>query len=121
MAPRVESVATFQARINEMELSDLWPRLVELRLTSYAQFAFGTSYPPGQVDEKPLVDDIIKPLVGADTTKYSSLRRLFLDSWTLVSANMQRVLEPVDEQAPKKMSRAERQSRRDRVVPTVFG
>ena len=121
MAPHVESIATFKARIVEMQLSDLWPRLEEMRLTSYAQLASGTSYQPGQVDEKPLIDDIIKALVGADTTKYSSLRRLFLESWTLVSADLKRMLEPVDEQAPKKMSRAERKSRRDRVVPAVFG
>ena len=64
MAAHIESGATFEARVREMGLGDAWDKLKEERLNTYAQFAFGANFTPGQADETHLLDNMIIPLVG---------------------------------------------------------
>ena len=60
MAAHIEGEATFEARVRELGLGDVWGTMKEKRLNAYAQFAFGANFTPGQVDESQLLAKIIR-------------------------------------------------------------
>ena len=69
MAAHIESEATFEARVREMGLGDVWDKMKDKRLNTYAQFAFGANFTPGHPDETQLLQKIIIPLVGEDESR----------------------------------------------------
>ena len=116
MAAHIESEATFEARVRELGLGDVWEAMKAKGLNTYAQFAFGANFTPGQADESQLLSKIIVPLVGTNESRYASVVRLFFEAFTLMSANMKQMIERADDSAPKKLSIAEHEARRERVL-----
>ena len=117
----VDSVAAFKARVEEIGLGDLYAKFVDNGFDSHAAFAFSSSYQPSQSDEKPFIDNVITPLVGEEKRRRPMIRRLFFESFALVTASMREKVEATDEDRPKKMSNEELQERRKKVMATMRG
>lgn len=80
--------------------------------TTYANFAFSSSFQPGAVDETPFVEGVLNKVLGtADHAKAPALRRLFYESYTLVAAELKKRVDRTDDDKPKVMPLQERASR----------
>ena len=118
----IDSKASFAARVKELGLGDFLGKLVDLGADTYAGFAFMANCTPGQSDDKPFQEGIIKPILGeGHVAKRTQLRRLFFESFTLVSADLKNKLEATDDDKPKKMTVAERNARREATIPKTSG
>ena len=89
----VDSVATFKARVVDLGLGEFWHKFEEKRFTSYAAFAFSSNFQPGNPDEKASIEDTLKPILGEDPALRHVMRRLFYESFALVSADMKNTVE----------------------------
>ena len=121
MAATVDSKATFKARVVEFGLGDLYEKMVDRGLVTYAAMAFSCACTPGSGDEKPFIDQVVTPLVGENVARRPALRRLFFESFTLVTAELKNKVERTDDNKPHKMTLAERNARRDNISPKLSG
>ena len=117
----VDSIATFKARVEEIGLGSIYDQFVENGFDSHAAFAFSSSYQPSQSDEKPFIDNVVVPLVGESKVLRPKIRRLFFESFALVTASMRDKVEATDDDKPKRMSNEELQERRKKVMDTMRG
>ena len=121
MASMVDSVATFKARVADLGLIELWPKLEEYGYTTYAGFAFSSSYAPGNPDETLFITEVVEPLAGDNKAMRPKLRRLLFESHTFLTAELQAAVERKDGDKPTKMTRAEREARKDGIKPHMIG
>ena len=118
----IDSKASFAARAVELGLEALLPKMQELGFTTYASFAFAANYTPGQVGDSAFKAGVIVPLLGtAHVELQPVLRRLFFESFTLMSADLKAKLEATDADKPTTMTVAEREARRDATIPKTSG
>ena len=71
---------------------------------TYAAFAFSSSYTPAAPDETPFIDQVVRPLVGANIAQYPIVRRLFFESYALTTSDMKNNIEKTDEDRPRNMT-----------------
>ena len=118
----VDSEATFEVRVQELELSQHLPRLREQGWTTFGKFAFSSDYIPGAGDTAVFTRDVVVPTLGREDhpDKYP-LRRLFFDAYTLVVNEFRRRLERGSGDAPAPVADAEREKRRKRVQDRLAG
>jgi hypothetical protein len=122
MAGLLDSVAAFETRVNAVGLGDKWEDMKKLGWTTYASFAFSSSYTPGAVDDAPFLKGVVVKLLGAeDDIRVPSLRRLLYESYTTYCADVKSRMERTDDAAPRKLVVPERESRRQRLAVRLPG
>ena len=88
-----ESETVFFARLEELGLGDLKSKFQEFGWTSFADFAFACSDFKNS-DPKLFQSEVIEPLVGAETNRIPRIRRLYMQSYVVGSAEMERYANP---------------------------
>ena len=121
MAGLVDSVASFKAHVEKLGLGELWYKFEAMKLTSFWAFAFSCNYIPGAVDDSPLMKDVVTPLLGESMFLKHLFRRLFFESYRLMTSELKQKLEATSDDRPKHMTNAEREARRDSLLPLVEG
>ena len=91
-----ESSAVFYARLEELGLSDLKAKFVERGWTSHADFAMASSDFSGK-DNELFTKEVVTPLVGDATDRLTKIRRLFVQSYAVHAADMERMANPQPE------------------------
>ena len=88
-----ESATVFFARAAELGLGDLKSRFEARGWCSFADFAFACS---DFKNSNPAIfeEEVIKPLVGEDVSRIPKIRRLFMQSYIVGSAEMERYANP---------------------------
>ena len=116
-----DSSATFEARVKELGLEASWEKFSGKGWTTYAAFAFSSSYVPGAPDEGPFMK-VIEHLVGdTDGPLVPAVRRLFYEAFTLMSGQLKQLCERTDDSKAHQLTVAEREARRKRVMPATAG
>ena len=85
----VDSKTVFVARLAELGLGGLKDKFIAQGWCTFADFAFATSDFKG-TDPALFEKDVIKPLVGEDTVRVPKIRRLFMQSYMLAAADLER-------------------------------
>ena len=108
-----DSKAVFFNRCKAVGLDDAEIRVMEgAGFTTYANFAFSSSFQPGAVDETPFEQGVLVKVLGdKDHAKAPALRRLFYESYTLVAAELKKRVDRTEDDKPKVMPLQERASR----------
>ena len=118
----IDSSAVFADRVNELGLGAHHANFEREGWSTFASFAFATSYIPGTQDEAVFLRDIVvKGLGREDHPDKNALRRLFFESYTLTASDLKRRVEAGTEDAPRKVSNLEREERRSRVDARLTG
>jgi hypothetical protein len=87
-----------------------------------ANFAFSTSYAPGQADDSNFIEGVLVPILGDGASpQAAALRRLFFESYTMNVAEMRRKLERTDEDPPRRLPLAEKAARLAKVQARLQG
>ena len=108
----LESAAVFQQWMSKLGLEDLYPKFVELGWKNAGEFAFASSYVPGQQGQERFEEEVIQKLLTAENmNKKAAVRRLFFECYTLVVSEMKRRSERTEDEAPRKMPMPERAER----------
>ena len=108
-----DSKPVFQSRAAEIGLSaDDVQKLTAAGMTSMALFAFSCNYAPGNSDDKPFMDMIVRVL-GADPSmqQTSCMRRLFAEAFSTVAAEIKNQTEASDDMPIKRLAAADRAQR----------
>ena len=114
-------IETFTARVVELDLAECIPAMKAKGLTTYAKFAFGSDYTPQQADATMLTEQLLKPLAGEIISLIPPLRMLWWESWGMATADMKRAAEGSEGDAPRKLSAAEIETRRNLVITRLVG
>lgn len=86
-----DSAALFQEACVKCNVGDLHKSLVKCGWSTFGQFAFSSSYMPGQADDAPFFKGVVAKLnVDADDVRVSGLRRLFFEAYTVAASEMRR-------------------------------
>ena len=109
----VDSKAVFQGRAKAIGVPDAVVRAMTIRgWTTIATFAYATTYVPGSQDDAPLRDGILTPLLGDPNHQHAPLlRRLFFESFTLMSAELKSRVERDPAEGTRKLADPERRAR----------
>ena len=108
----VDSVAEFVARVLALQLGDFAVKLAERGIDTYATLAFAINFTP-RGDDAVFVNKLAILVLGSeDHLKEPAWRRLFVEAYTLTSANLAR---------KAKLPTAERESRRKRLQDPLPG
>ena len=108
-----DSKPVFQSRAAEIGFSaDDVQKLTAAGMTSMALFAFSCNYAPGNSDDKPFMDMIVRVL-GADPSmqQTSCMRRLFAEAFSTVAAEIKNQTEASDDMPVKRLAAADRAQR----------
>ena len=102
--------------------SDVVDALVAGGITTLARLAFCSSYVPGSTDEGRLVE-AIKKCLGRDPgmPEMAGVRRLFHESYALVTTEMKQSVERSEETAVRKLSQPERAERYEKQRKRLSG
>ena len=108
-----DSDAVFASRAKEMGLDEkVMKPLNDAGFTSMATFAFSCAYIPGTADETPFVDMLKTALKRApELAETARLRRLFHESYAVVSADLKAQVEQSDDAGVRKLAAPERAQR----------
>ena len=121
----LDSEAFFQSRCLSAGLSQATIQTMTTQgWTTVATFAFGTSYSPGQADDRLFIDQILKPLFGdpPNNVEIPKVRRLFYECHTVSVADLRNRVERLgDESKPMAMAPEERRVRLDRLRERLQG
>ena len=121
MAGPLDSVASFEARVREIGLGDLWGKFQEKGLTTYANFGCASSHVPGAPDDTPFITKVCKPIAGDNEARYPPLRRLYFEAFSYMTSEVKTRIEATDEDKPRTMTIEEVNARRERIVPKLRG
>ena len=116
----LDSEATFTKYVRNVKLDQL-PENHANHWETLNDFAHATSFTPGMTDDTRFIEDIVKPIMGDSREHLSPLRRLFFKAFTLVTAEMRRVVERTGDEKPRKLSLPEREARRRAIEPKLGG
>ena len=108
-----DSDAVFASRAKEIGLDEkVMKPLNDAGFTSMATFAFSCAYIPGTADETPFVDMLKTALKRApELAETARLRRLFHESYAVVSADLKDQVEQSDDAGVRKLAAPERAQR----------
>ena len=110
----LDSSAEFEARAAEIGLAQgELNRLKTLGYNTFGRLAFASNFVPGQPDEAPLIrlaSQITQQSPPPDD-RVALVRRLVFESYTLAAADLKARTERKHEDAPRKLTQAERASR----------
>ena len=108
-----DSDAVFASRGKEIGLDEkVMKPLNDAGFTSMATFAFSCAYIPGTADETPFVDMLKTALKRApELAETARLRRLFHESYAVVSADLKAQVEQSDDAGVRKLAAPERAQR----------
>ena len=109
----IESKVYFTSRLEALGLADLTDSFERAGWTTVSTFAFAANYAPGRADETPFIKEVVIPLLKKeDDPRKAILRRLFMECYTLMCADMQRRAErPAEDARPAKLPAVEREDR----------
>ena len=114
-----DSEAYFDGRMAAMGITA--PTQATMRTNGWntmSAFAFSSAYIPGQADDKPFVDAVLKSILGdlyATFPDSSRLRRLFFEAHTLSIADLRRRSDRTESDLPVKIPVEERRVRLERL------
>ena len=104
-----------------LQLGDFTVKLAERVIETFATLAFAINLTAGG-DDAVFVNKLGIPLLGSeDHVKEPALRRLFVEAYTLTSADLGRKVDWKDHDAPLKLPTAEWESRRKRLQDRLPG
>ena len=83
----------FAARVEELGLKEFMPKFEAKGWTSFADFAASCSDMKG-TDPQLFQTEVIEPLIGDDEAKKPKIRRLFMQSYAVLSAEMEKYSNP---------------------------
>ncbi len=109
----LDSKASFQARAKQIGLDDAQVTALERSgITTFAGFAYATTYQPGQADDAPLLT-FLATSFGArpDAGTAASCRRLFLESHTLALEDLKSRLDRSESTEARTIPLAEKMER----------
>ena len=124
MALIVDSEMEFFRRVEELGMGAYIQKFRDLDLKTHGAFAFCVPHTPGQQDEKMFFEKVVTPIIGAvDAVLGHMLRRLFYESYMLVSADASRRVEGLSkpDDTPARMPPAEREHRRLLLAQRLVG
>ena len=114
----LDSEAVFRGRLKAVGLdSDEADRVVAAGWRNLGSFAFSSSYSPGNPDDAPFLRDVVRRVFGETPSagQTSALRRVYFEAFTLSAADLKKRLEQTDQDPPRKLPAAERNSRYETV------
>ena len=119
----LDSAAAFTARLEAIGIEEEHrAKFAEKGWNTMGDFAFSSSYTPGQTDDTAFFAKVITPIFGvADHPKTAALRRLFYDAFTCVAAGMKNKLERTDDDAPKRLPLEEHTARYEKLKARLIG
>lgn len=121
----IESEAYFDSRLAIMGISLATITTMKAKgLLSLADFAFSSSYIPGQGNDGSFVTGVLEVLIGpnfADSPDTPKLRRLYFEAHTLSVADLRRRTERTDSDQPVKLPAEERVVRLARLKRRLIG
>lgn len=93
--------------------------LPSLDVTIMGRFAFASSYCPGSGDDRIFIAEVLTPIWGewdlADEKKPLVRRLFFFEAYTFVASDMRARVDRTDADPPKRMPKAELESRLDHI------
>ena len=109
----LDSKASFQTRAKQIGLTDgQVTQLENAGITTFAGFAYATTYQPGQVDDAPLIRFLTTAFGAAPNPETSaSCRRLFLESHTLALEDLKSRLDRSESTEARTVPLAEKMER----------
>lgn len=119
----VESQAVFESRVSAVGLSDeVKKAFLDGGVKSLATLAFISDYHPGSQSEKSLLE-VFEKLLGRESSvaERAGLRRLFHESYALVTAELKSSVEKSEESVTRKLSQPERNDRYETQVKKLSG
>ncbi len=119
----VESQAVFESRVTAVGLKDeIKEAFLKGGVKNLATLAFISDYNPGSPSEKPLID-VFDKLIGRESSvaERAGLRRLFHESYALVTAELKMSVEKSEETVARKLSQPERNDRYETQVKKLSG
>ena len=107
------SEVSFEARATAIGLqADVVEKLKKAGYSCFSDFAYSTTYIPGQTDDTAFVDRVLVPVLGAgDDPRAPKLRRLLFESYAIATDELKSRASRTQDDAPKKMPDRERESR----------
>ena len=113
----VDTKAVFTKRVEELELNGLAARFDAAGWTTMGKFAFApgiTNGAPADEKFKEMVLDVLlaDPAVPEETQAIPAIRRLWFEAYTITVAAMRRDVERTDDDAPRKVPKAEKEERK---------
>ena len=115
MASYSESASVFSARVTASGLSEADATALCAEVSNLKQLAFISSYPPGQSDEKPLMDVFAKVLKrDPDISTKACLRALWHEAYAFSTVEMKQRVEQTEDSSTRKLSQPERSERFER-------
>lgn len=123
MASYTDSQAVFESRINAVGLDEnVKKALIDGGVKNHSTLAFISEYNPASASEKPLLDAFEELLQRVATVpEKASFRRLFHESYALVTKEMSLTVEKNEESVARKLSQPERHDRYQRQVKRLPG
>ena len=129
MAAILDSVPVFKSRVIQFGLDGLWDAMGANGWQTWGNFAFATAWTPGAADDTEFQTAVVTALLGFAPTppmaatlfadfaaKKVKLKRLFVEAYTLYTADLQRkVSRPDDDDRPRKLAKEERAERLDQI------
>ena len=111
----MDSEATFAERLQSIGLAGISQKFTDAGWSTFATFAFATSAVPGASDPhtaKAFDDEVMVPLFGSAThIDKAKVRRLHFEAYTFAAADMTMRMSRTDDDPPRRMTNAERETR----------
>ena len=119
----VHSETVFFQRAAQCGLSDeVVGKFKEKNWRTYAQFAFSSSYVPGQGNDQDFVDNVATPILGrGDHPDLPKIRYLHYEAYSLAAQEIRLRLEDKHDDQPRKIPLPERASRVRRLSERLPG
>ena len=113
----LDSAAEFAQRIVDLGLGDFLSKFKDMGANSMGMFAFATTFNPAAPSDDAFNTDIVVPIVGSSShPKELTLRRLFIESCTMATAEVQRRCDPRATDTSRALPATGRELRRKRLV-----
>ena len=121
-AMSMDDAPTFSQRIAELELESYKLKFQELGIDTHSKFSYVTTYTPG-ADAQIFTQEVVEPIAGKEARPgvVASLRRLFIESYSMAVSDLKRKNEGVQDDVPRRLGAIELDSRRRRVEDRLIG
>jgi hypothetical protein len=118
----VDSNAYFEQRVRELHLDAHLDRFRALGWTSLGSLAYASDFVPGVSDGAIFAREVAVPALGSeDHADKHLLRRLYVEAYSLATFELRRRCESTEDDAPRRLPPAERNSRRKRIANRLPG
>ena len=120
----VDSQVEFAQHVSDLGLGEKMDSFVKNGIKCFADPAFAPDYTPPGPQSELFTKDLVVPIWGSDSSPLrSALRRLFVESYTLAAADLERPVDLGVEEANPRLPPVEREKRRsdlEKRLPGVF-